>query len=439
MKRRQFAAQVSAAALAASSAGAAVEEKPALLGGAPVRKGAMGPSWPVFDQTEEQAVAKVARSGKWWRGGGDQVARFEAEYAKLTGAKFCQAVSNGTSALICSLGALGVGPGDEVIVPPYTFVATVNAVLLHGALPVFVDSHPDSFQLDHRKVEAAITDRTVAIVPVHMGGGVGDVDAFLEVGRKRSLPVVEDAAQAHLAQWRGRHVGTWGAVGCFSFQASKNLNAGEGGAVLTNDERLMDRLYAFQNNGRSRRATGTPDFTYGSPGGNFRLTEFQGALLLAQMNRIEAWAVRRESNASYLTELLRDVPGIVPARMPSGCTRNAYHLYMFRYQAEQFGGLPRAKFLQAMRAEGVACSGGYEPLNKDPLMEKALSSRGYERLYGKGAFAKWARRTECPENDRLCREAVWWGQTVLLAERPVMEEIAAAVRKVRRNARALMA
>lgn len=432
MKRRQF-----AAAAWAASAVSAVEEKPALLGGPPVRKGAVGPSWPVFDQVEEQAVAKVVRSGKWWRGGGDQVARFEAEYARLTGAKFCQAVANGTSALICSLGALGVGPGDEVIVPPYTFVATVNAVLLHGALPVFVDSHPESFQMDHRKIEAAITDRTVAIVPVHVGGGVGDLDAFLEVGRRRGVPVIEDAAQAHLAQWKGRHVGTMGATGCFSFQASKNLNSGEGGAVLTNDERLMDRLYAFQNNGRSRARTGSPDFTYGQTGGNFRLTEFQGAVLLAQMNRIEAWAQRREANAAYLTELLREVPGIVPARMPAGCTRNAYHLYMFRYQAEQFAGLPREKFLKALRAEGVACSGGYEPLNKDPLMKNVISSRGFERLYGKGAFAKWARRTECPENDRICREAVWFTQTTLLAERPVMEQIAAAIRKVHKNAPAI--
>jgi perosamine synthetase len=435
MKRRHF----TATALAATSltTAAPVDEKPALLGGPPVRKGALGPSWPVFDQPEEKAVTAVLRSGKWWRGGGDQVARFEAEYAKLTGATYCQAVANGTSALICALGALGVTAGDEVIVPPYTFVATVNAVLMHGALPVFVDSHPDSFQMDHRKVEAAITDRTVAILPVHVGGGVGDLDAFLATGRKRNLPVIEDAAQAHLAQWRGKHVGSYGVMGCFSFQASKNLNSGEGGAVVTSDEKLMDRLYAFQNNGRSRRNTGTADFTYGQPGGNFRLTEFQGALLLAQMHRIEAWAQRRESNAAYLTELLKEVPGIVPARMPEGCTRNAYHLYMFRYQAEQFAGLPREKFLKALRAEGVSCSGGYEPLNKDPLMRNVLQTRGSERLYGKGAFAKWQKRNECPENDRICREAVWFTQTMLLAERPVMEQIATAIRKIHKNARTL--
>jgi len=438
MKRRQFTAAALATSAVTTTA-AAVDQRPALLGGPPVRQGAVGPAWPVFAQPEETAVTGVLRSGKWWRGGGDQVARFEAEYAKLTGAKFCQAVSNGTSALICSLGALGVGPGDEVIVPPYTFVATINAVLMHGALPVFVDSHPDSFQMDHRKIEAAITDRTAAIMPVHVGGGVGDLDAFVDVARRRNLPLVEDAAQAHLAQWKGQHVGTYGTVGCFSFQASKNLNSGEGGAVLTSDEKLMDRLYAFQNNGRSRRATGSADFTYGQPGGNFRLTEFQGALLLAQMPRIEAWAQRRESNAAYLTQLLKDVPGIVPARMPAGCTRNAYHLYMFRYQAEAFAGLPREKFLRALRAEGVNASGGYEPLNKDPLMRNALMSRGYQRLYGQGAFAQWQRRTECPENDRICRQAVWFTQTMLLAERPVMEQIATAIRKIHKHAAELKA
>lgn len=431
MQRRHFAAS----ALALSSASAAVDEKPAVLGGAPVRQGAM-PAWPVFDQREEKAVSEVLRSGKWGRGTGQQVARFEAEYAKLTGAKFCQATANGTSALICSLGALGIGPGDEVIVPPYTFVATINAVLMFGAMPVFVDSHPDSFQMDHRKVEAAITDRTVAIVPVHVGGGVGDLDAILEIGRRRNLPVVEDACQAHLAQWRGRHVGTYGTVGCFSFQASKNLNSGEGGAVLTSDEALAERLYSFQNNGRSRRTTGA-DFTYGRPGGNFRLTEFQGALLLSQMARIEAYAKHREENAAYLTGMLKEVPGIVPARMPEGCTRNAYHLYMFRYQAEQFAGLTREKFMKALRAEGVPCSGGYEPLNKDPLVRNVLATRGFERLYGKGAHAKWERRNECPVNDQICREAIWFTQTVLLAERSTMTEIATAIRKIHKNAKAL--
>ena len=435
MKRRNFPGALTAVALS-SAHGAAADEKPALLGGSPVRKGAL-PGWPVFDQREEKAVGDVLRSGKWGRGGGQQVARFEAEYAKLTGARFCQATANGTSALICSLGALGISPGDEVIVPPYTFVATINAVLMFGAMPVFVDSHPDSFQMDHRKIEAAITDRTVAILPVHVGGGVGDLDAMLEIARRRGLPLVEDACQAHLAQWRGRHVGTYGTLGCFSFQASKNLNSGEGGAVLTSDEALAERLYAFHNNGRSRRATGTADFTYGQPGGNFRLTEFQGALLLAQMQRIEAYAKLREDNATYLTRMLQEVPGIVPVRMPEGCTRNAYHLYMLRYQAEQFAGLPREKFMKALWAEGVPCSGGYEPLNQDPLLRNALGTRGFERLYGKGAHAKWEKRNECPVNDQICREAIWFTQTVLLAERSTMEEIAAAIRKIQANAKTL--
>ena len=435
MKRRQFSTAALAAAALPAAAG---EEKPALLGGAPVHKGAW-PGWPVIDATEEQAVGNVLRSGKWGRGGGQQVERFEAEYAKLTGARFCQATANGTSALICSLGALGVSAGDEVLVPPYTFVATVNAVLLFGALPVFVDTHPDSFQMDHRKIEAAITDRTVALVPVHVGGGVGDLDAFLEIGRRRKLPVIEDACQAHLAQWKGRHVGTYGSTGCFSFQASKNLNSGEGGAVLTSDEKLAERLYAFQNNGRSRPATGSTDFTYGQPGGNFRLTEFQGALLLAQMRRIETMAQRREQNAAYLSSMLAQVPGIAPAKMPEGCTRNAYHLYMFRYRAEAFAGLPRDRFLRALRAEGVPCSGGYAPLNKDSLLENVLHTRGYERLFGKGLHAKWMKRNACPENDRLCGEAVWFTQTALLAERGAMDAIAGAIRKIQRNAKSLLA
>ncbi|HWH33225.1 MAG TPA: aminotransferase class I/II-fold pyridoxal phosphate-dependent enzyme, partial [Egibacteraceae bacterium] len=177
------------------------------------------------DSTEERALVALVRGGKWFRG--EQVAAFEAAYAALTGARGCLATANGTSALITSLAALGIGAGDEVIVPPYTFIATVNAVLLMGALPVFVDTDRETFQIDARRIEEAITPATRAIVPVHLGGSAADLDTVMDVARRRGLTVVEDACQAHLAEWRGRKVGTYGAAGCFSFQASKNLNSGE--------------------------------------------------------------------------------------------------------------------------------------------------------------------------------------------------------------------
>ncbi len=214
----------------------------------------------------------MLRKGKWCRIDGDYANRFEETWAKTLGAKHCVAVANGTSALITSLAALGVGPGDEVIVPPYTFCATINAVLMHHALPVFVDTDPETHQIDARKLEAAITDRTACILPVHIGGSAADMDAILSVATRRKLPVLEDACQAHLGEWKKSKLSTLGDLGCFSFQASKNLNSGEGGAILTNNDELYERCKSFQNNGR---AVGGSGFSYARNGANLRMTEFQ--------------------------------------------------------------------------------------------------------------------------------------------------------------------
>ena len=403
------------------------DSTPAALGGTPVRR-APFPSWPVAGSREEDALSAVVRSGKWFRG--EHVAAFESAYASLTGAKGCLATANGTSALITSLAALGIGPGDEVIVPPYTFVATVNAVLLMQALPIFVDSDIDTFQMDARKVEAAITPRTRAMIPVHLGGSVADLDTILPIASRRGIPVVEDACQAHLAEWRGRKVGTYGSAGCFSFQASKNLNSAEGGAVITSDAALLDTCYRFHNNGRGRGGNGT-DFSYTRSGANLRLTEFQAALLLAQMTRLEAQSKTREQNAAYLTRRLAEIPGIAPARMYDGCTRNAWHLYMFRYDSSEFSGLSRASFLKALGAEGIPASGGYSPLNTQPFLEETFSTRGFKIIYPAETLRSWRDRNRCPQNERLCSEAVWLTQTMLLGPRGDMDDIANAILKVR--------
>ena len=438
LDRRSFLATSAAAgaALAVTSTTTAAEDKPALLGGKPIRREPF-PGWPRFDQRDEKNLLDVLHSGKWFRGGGECVNRFEAAFADLTGAKHCVATANGTSALFASLAALGIEPGDEVIVPPYTFIATINAVLLQYALPVFVDTDPESFQIDARKIEAAITERTAAIMPVHLGGNVADMDAILEIGRKHKLPVIEDACQAHLAEWRAKKVGTLGTAGCFSFQVTKNLCAGEGGAILTADGELAERCFAFQNNNRARAVTGY-NFTYqGSHGANLRMTEFQGNLLLAQMTRLEEQSRTREHNARYLTSMLREIPGILPAKQYEGCTRNAYHLYMFRYKSEAFGGLPRARFLSALDAEGIPCMAGYSPLNKESFLPMALNSKGFRRIYPKDVLDRYEERNHCPANDQLCPEGVWFTQATFLGTRSDMDQIAAAVRKIHANAEAL--
>ena len=405
-----------------------------MLGGKPVRTKDFQP-WPVATDEDAESVVKAVRSGHWNRG--QCVSRFEEAYAKLNGAKYCLAISSGTNALFASLAALDVGPGDEVIVPPYTFMATVNVALLHYAMPVFVDTDRETFLMDSRKLEAAITDRTAAIIPVHIGGATADLDNILAIAKKHGVPVIEDACQAHLGQWRGRNVGTWGKCGCFSFQQTKNMASGEGGAILTNDESMADKCYAFHNCGRKRGALVPPLAFDGGFASNLRMTELQGALLLAQLTQLERNAITRSENAQYLTSMLREIPGIVPAKMYDGCTNNAYHLYMLRYQPEQFAGLSRERFLQALGAEGIPCSDGYGRLNRAPWIRNTLKSRPFARVFGKTAIERWQERNQCPENDRLCQEAVWFFQNMLLGPRGDMDQIAEAVHKIQASAATL--
>jgi perosamine synthetase len=421
-----------AAAPVAMGAAAATIDKPALLGGKKTRTDPF-PSWPKFDQKEENALIEVLRSGKWYRGSGQHVKKFEAAYAELTGAKQCLATANGTAALFISLNVMGVEPGDEVLIPPYTFIATLNVVLLQHALPVFVDSDPETFQMDHRKVESLINGNTRAIMPVHLGGNAANLDELLAISRKHKIPLIEDAAQAHLGEWKGRKVGTWGDTGCFSFQASKNLNSGEGGAILFNNEDTRERAYAFHNNGSGLKFIGL-NFTYAGSGSNLRMTEFQAALLLAQMTRLEQQSKTRAENAKYLTSMLKEISGISPARSYDGCTNNAFHLYMLRYNPQAFAGLPRAKFLKAMAAEGIPSSGGYSPLNSQEFVKNAVNSRGYKRLFSEKRLKQWAEQNHCPANDKMCSEAVWFTQNMLLGSRGDMEQIASAIKKIQKFA-----
>ncbi len=412
-------------------------DKPAALGGKPVR-GKPFPKWPIFDEREDRAVVDVVRSGHWFRGSGKQVQTFEKAWAETTGAKYCIATNSGTSALFTSLAAVGVSAGDEVIVAPYTFIATVNVILLHHALPVFVDTDPETMQIDASKIEAAITDRTRAILPVHLGGSAADLDRILAVARKHKLAVVEDACQSHLAEWRGRPLATWGDTGCFSFQASKNLNCGDGGAILTSSEQLADQCYSFHNNCRARQ-TSSNDFSYrSSRGGNFRLSEFQGAILNAQLTRLPDQMRIREQNAAYLRTLIKDVPGIIPAKTYEGCTRHGYHLFMFRYLPEHFAGLSRQKFLKVLSSEGiVGCNAGYGMLNRERFIKDTLASRSYQRLFPAETLAQWPERTSCPANDKLSEQAAWFTQHTLLGPKTDMDQIAEAIRKIQRHATAL--
>jgi perosamine synthetase len=428
---------LTASTVVATGHAAAQIGKPALLGGNPAHPGAF-PAWPVFDHREEQALLDTLATRKWLRISGQNVNRFEEAYARMLGSKGCLATSNGTSALYVSLKALGVGPGDEVIVPPYTFVATINAVLLLYALPVFVDTDPETGQIDARKIEAAITDRTAAILPVHLGGSAADLDTILAIAQRHHLPVVEDACQAHLGEWRNRKLGTYGMTGCFSFQATKNMACGEGGALVTDDPALLEKCFVIHSHGRPRTISGY-DFAYRAIGGaNLRMDEFHAALASIQMTRLPQQAEIRDRNASYLTSLLRDIPGIRPLRMYRGCTRNAWHLYMLHYQPEAFAGMSKRQFLWALTAEGIRGAAGYTPLNKEPFLQNTFAGRDFQAVFSKARMARWMECNQCPVNEKFCEETVWLTQSMLLAGRTDMEQIAEAIRKIQAHAAELV-
>ena len=403
-------------------------KKLAIHGGEKVRP-ASWPDWPVWDERAEKDVINMLRSGRWWRGSGEYVSEFEKKYAELMGAKRCLATASGTTALLVALHVLGVDAGDEVLVSPYTFIATYNVIFMSKALPVFVDTNPETFLIEPSKIEERITERTSAILPVHIYGLPVDMDKVNAVAKKHNLKVVEDACQAWLGEYKGKKLGTLGDLGCFSFQNSKNLPTGEGGAVVGNNDEIMDRCHAFHNCGRP---FGSIQRTSDYPirGSNRRMQQIQAITLLSQMNRIGNDADIRLENAKYLDKKLAEIPGIVPYKMVEGNNRSAYHMYPFRFISEKFGNVSRAKFIEALRAEGVPCNGGYGQQNKDGLIEEALNSKGYKRLFSEKRLKQWREENVLPGNDQLTREAVTFYQSILLGSKQDMDDIVNAVSKI---------
>jgi len=412
------------------------ENTPAILGGQPVRtKG--WPHWPAWNpETDEKQLMEVIRSGVWSRN--KVVTEFETKWAETIGTKRALAVVNGTNAIIAALVQSGIGGGDEVIVPPYTFIATVAAVLATGAMPVFVDIDPRTFQIDTEKIEEKITSRTRAILPVHILGLPANMPRIMEIANKHDLIVVEDACQAWLAEIDHKKMGTFGHAGCFSFQNSKNIPMGEGGAIVSDDEEFMDRCYSYHNYGNPY-GSNVGEVGAGTiiAGTKLRLTEYQAAIGLAQLKRLESQTTTRNENAGYLKSKIKDIPGILPYELYPNVTRAAFHLFPFRYKKEGFNGLPRETFLKALNAEGIRCSSGYSPLNKMPFINDAFQSKNFKIMYPKEMldYDKYMGQNQCPENDRVCdEEAVWFYQNMLLGTKSDMNDIVAAIEKVHNNA-----
>ncbi len=402
-----------------------MSEKLAIEGGAPLRQTPF-PSWPIWDENEERQLLEVLHSGQWGMLSGTKVHAFERAFADYQQAKHGICVVNGTAALEVSLAAVGVGPGDEVITTPYTFVATVNAALSLGAIPILVDVDPNTFCIDVEQIEGAITSRTKAILPVHIAGQPADMDAILAIAKTHGLRVVEDACQAWGAEWRGRRVGALGDLGTVSFQASKNITAGEGGIIVTNDDQLADICWSLHNVGRRK---GGLWYEHVRQGWNYRMTEWQGAILLAQLARADTLSERRSRNAHHLSEALQSIPGIHPLKIDQRVTRHAWHIFIFRYQSDEFGDMSRDRFIEALQAEGVPCAPGYVPLNQSPALLDGL-----KRIQTFREDAPPPR--PCPVAERVCtQEAVWFTQNMLIGSEQDMNDIVAAIAKIQRWAK----
>jgi dTDP-4-amino-4,6-dideoxygalactose transaminase len=395
----------------------------ALFGGSPIRKRPFT-RWPIFDRRDEARLLRALRSGHWGKLSGREVATFERSFAQQHGCRHGIAVVNGTVSLRLALMAAGLEAGDEVIVPPYTFYATASAVIEANGIPVFADIDRHTFNLDPAAAEAAITPRTRAIIPVHFGGQPADMTALMKLGRKHGLTVLEDAAHAHGASWRGRPAGSLGHLGSFSFQSSKNLTSGEGGIITTNDRRLAERCVSLHNCGRI--PTGAW-YEHHILAGNYRLGEFQAAVLNSQLERLAAQTEKRDRNGQALAQQLGQLPGLHPQQRPAACTRHSYHLFMLRLEAKDFGA-PRAAVIRALQAEGIPCSGGYPiPLHQQPMFQEKNFGPYLPGLSRRLNY----RRTHCPSAEQICREeGLWIEQSVFLGPPADMRDIAAAFEKI---------
>lgn len=387
------------------------------------------PEWPRYDEKEKAALEGVLKSGRWGTLG-DETDRFVKSFSAYQNAKYGVAVTNGTVTLEVIMRALGIGYGDEVIIPPYTFNATSSAVIFLGATPVFTDIEEDTFNIDPEKIEKAITSKTKAIIPVHLGGRACNMDRIMEISKKHNLYVIEDSAHAQGSEWNGRRVGSIGHAGSFSFQASKNLTAGEGGFITTNDTDIYEKCWSIHHCGRDIRGKVWYDHPY--IGTNARMTEWQAAILNTQLEQLDEQIDKRMSNAAYLNSRLKEIPCVDILKEDKRITRNSCHLFAFKYKSERCKGLDRAAFLDALSAEGIPCLPGYVCLYKQslfntPEFKRVTGSKiNYGELYLESA-------------EKICNsEGVWITQNMLLAEKKDIDQIADAIIKVYENANELL-
>ena len=379
------------------------------------------PPWPFFDDTDRNALNEVLESHVWG-GYHESVAELERRFAEFHGAEHGIALANGTVSLEIALTAAGINPGDEVIVPPITFVASASAIARIGAVPVFVDIDPETINLNAELVEQSITDRTRAIVGVHFAGHPIDLDRLVELCRQHNLTLIEDCAHAHGAQWHDQRVGSFGAFGSFSFQASKNMTAGEGGILITSDADFAERARAISNQGRR---TGGAWYEHQILGTNARLTGFQSVLLLNQLDRLPQQLATRMERATYLRDRLTSIGGLspTPAIIDERVSIHSYHVFSMRFETTEWQGVTRDQVVAALQAEGVPVIAGYP----HPIYRNELFQRHQNVVQ------------PCPEAEAYCKSSIWLPHNALLADQDWIDEVISAIEKVRNSADELIA
>src|ERR1700741_945445 len=403
--------------------------KLAITGGEAIRKKRFDP-WPVFTEKERSALEDVLTNRNW--GGqpfpGKHTEAFGKKFAEYHTAKYGQTVNTGTVAIQAALKAIDIRPGDEVLAPAYTWEGTVGPVLLMNAVPVFVDVDPDSYCMDAKQIESLLPPKTRATLPLHLGMRFADLDAIMAIAKKHNLKVIEDCAHVHGGMWRDKGAGSTGDLGAFSFQSSQLMTSGEGGAVITNNLDYFERVQSYINAGRR---SVTDQYKKRIIGFNYRLGEFQAAILSAQLERLPEQRKVRQANMDQFESRIRNIKGIGMLKPEPRITRPAPYGYVMKYFAEQVKDIPRAAFVAALQKEGIPCDGlFYEPVYRSSLFP--LDPTDYPALSrGRPKPIDLRNMYKCPAAERAAyHEAVWFPHQLFLGATNDVDAMADGIHKV---------
>jgi len=397
----------------------------ALMGGHPIRNKPFT-SWPIFGKKEKQLLLEVLNSGNW-SFDGPKEKEFSKCFANFCDAKYAICVSNGTVSLEIALRALGIGIGDEVIVPALTWTATAWAVLQVGATPVFADVNQKDWCIDPDSIKKRITRRTKAIIPVHLYNQVAEMDKILKIAKKHSLKVIEDCAHMHGSQWKNKGIGTLGDVGSFSFQQSKVMTSGEGGALITNNEGLAKKIYSLKNCGRPLKEGINEGI-----GGNYRVTEFQAAILIAQLERLEKQLKKKIENVKLFKEKIKEIPGIKILNSNSKITRQGMYALTLNYNKKEFCNIPRKILIDALHAEGIPAIFPYPVVYQSPLWKSGKKLLKFRK--DESSVRKLGLNSKCPVAERISnQEGLIIYHNVFLGSQIDIQDLVAGFRKLYQN------